>query len=200
MKKILALLLIFVLTGCGFKYQRNHSEYTEQEIVERAKAYFGYDFDFQNKYNQYSVDGKKLSVESIKTLLTRFKEKDYRKINFEKIDCGENDTEKKCGILLKIDTKLSIQTEQQKREIFEKNKKLYDDAYSSGVLVRDMDMCPECKLITIDYKPYHDREARTELNEIKIENIEYIAEYNKPLNPYFFGSMGKAGWIQIWTK
>ena len=33
---------------------------------------------------------------------------------------------------------------------FLKNKKLYDDAYSSGILVRDMDMCPECKLIIMD--------------------------------------------------
>ena len=200
MKKILFLLLIFVFTGCGFKYQRNHSEYTEQEIVERAKAYFGYDFDFQNKANEYIIDGKKSTISGVKYLLARFKEKDYRKIDFEKIDCEDNVEEKKCGILLNIDTKFSIQTEQQKREIFVKNKKLYDDAYSSGLLVRDMDMCPECKLITIDYKPYRGREARTELNEIKIENIDYIAEYKKPLNSYYFGSMGKGGWIQIWTK
>lgn len=200
MKKILALFLIFILGGCGFKYQRNHSEYTEQEIVERAKVYFGYDFDFQNKNNEYVFDEKIISVERVKNLLTRFKEKDYRKIGFEKIDCEENNIKKECGILLKIETKLSIQTEEQKRDIYEKNKKLYDDAYSSGILIRDIDMCPECKLITIDYKPYQGRQARTELNEIKIENIEYIAEYNKPLNPYYFGSMGKAGWIQIWTK
>tara|TARA_R110002012_G_C11407938_1_gene586635 strand:- start:116 stop:718 length:603 start_codon:yes stop_codon:yes gene_type:complete len=200
MKKILALFLIFILTGCGFKYQRNHSEYTVQEIVERAKIYFGYDFDFQNKDNQYFFDGKKITVDSIKHLLILFKEKDYRKIDFDKIDCEENDAEKKCGVLLKIDTKLSIQSEQQKREIFERNKKIYDDAYSSGVIVRDMDMCPECKLIIIDDKPYVRIEASTKLNKIKIENIEYIAEYNKPLNTYNFGSMGKAGWIKMWTK
>ena len=200
MKKVLPILLIFLFAGCGSKYQRNHSEYTEQEITERAKVYFGYDFDFRNTGNDYIVDGRKISYDEIKNVLASFKETDYRKINFDKIDCTPINNNQDCGTLLKIDTKLFVQTKQEKRLILEQIKKLYDEAYSSGVIIRDVDMCPKCKLVTINGKSYQAREARTELNKISTENIAYIAEYNKPLNPYFFGYSGKAGWIQIWTK
>ena len=63
MKKFLVLLLIFILAGCGFKYERNHSEYSQEEIEQRAKVYFNYEFDFQNIENEYYVDNKKLSIE-----------------------------------------------------------------------------------------------------------------------------------------
>ncbi|WP_299208048.1 hypothetical protein [uncultured Dokdonia sp.] len=198
MKKFLVLLLIFILAGCGFKYERNHSEYSQEEIEQRAKVYFNYEFDFQNIENEYYVDNKKLSIDSLKTTLQYFKKKDYKKIDFEKKDCEETETRKNCGITLKIHTKRTKQSEEEKRKILERTINNLNESVSK-ILIRP-DICNECRLVFINFKPYQNREAKKVLNQIQIENIEYIAEYDKPLNPYFFGSMGKAGWIQIWTK
>jgi hypothetical protein len=198
MKKVLPILLIFLFAGCGIKYQRNHSEYTEQEITDRAKVYFGYDFDFQNKGNEYIVDGRKISVDSLKIFLTHNKEKDYRKIYFEKKDCENKNTDMNCGIVLNIETKLTEQSESEKIKILERTKNNLNK-YVSKIVIRP-DICNECKLILVNYKPYQNREAKKIINEIQLSDIESIIEYKQPLNPVYFGSMAKAGWVQIWTK
>ena len=183
MKKIPVLLLILMILGCSYTYQRNNSEYTEQEIIDRAKIYFGYDFDFQNKGNKYFVDKEELSVDSVKNLLTH---------------CEGIDKNLNCGIILTIDTKQTKQIEKEKNKILEKTKSNLNKSISK-VLIRP-DICDKCKLVIIDYKPYHNREAQKILNKIRVQDIESIIEYEKPLNPNYFGTMSKAGWVQIWMK
>ena len=199
MKKISLLILIFALIGCGSKYQRNHSKYTEKEIKERAKVYFGYDFDFKNSLNNYIVDGKNLNVNEFKLILDKFKEREYRKIDFEKKACDNSSIVSNCGLILTIETDLSNQNESQKREILERTMQVYRSGISDTI-IRDQDICPECKLIFINNQPYKQRDALKILNEIDIDEIEYIVEFDKPMNPEYFGKIGQSGWVQIFTK
>ncbi|MAY52569.1 MAG: hypothetical protein CMC75_04815 [Flavobacteriaceae bacterium] len=201
MKKISVILLLTVLTGCGIKYQRNHSEYSIEEIQNRAKVYFGLDFNIDNSFNGYIVDGQEILADDFRSVLKNFKERDYRKIDFIKKDCKNPSLDLNCGLTVIIDTKNTIQSESEKKEILERNKQIFENGIPD-IIIPHQEICRDCKLIYIDYQPYEKREAQKVLNEIKLEQIEYIAEYNKSMNPEYFSrsGIGQAGWIQIWTK
>ena len=198
-KQILFILLPYLfLFSCAInKPKPIKSFYNSKEI----RDFTEWKFDFGNgelKYcDFYIVDGVPYQNEKIDSVLKRYNKTDFGIITIIKKPKDNTFWDNPCDLISILRTKQ--QSEKEKRQLLEKAMELYQTEIPN-IIIRDW-ICTKCPMLSVNNKiiwnPY---EMKRITKELKVSEIEFIAEIQQPLNPKTFGKYGKNGIVEITLK
>ena len=174
------------------------SVYTSTEIDNIANWRFQYDLKEEKLCEIYILDGVPYERSSIDSVLKRFDKRDIRMISFLKKPDENTWWDKKCDLIPLIQTTLIEQKRQYKKETLNRIIEQYSQYYKKIKISGRY--CDSCPAVFLNYKLLFDDEVVSILSKLKLDQIDFIADYQSPQNLALYGSKGKNGVIEIFMK
>lgn len=193
------LFTLLTLISCSSTKEHTiiNSSYTSTEIIKMAEWRFGYNLENLKLCNLYVVDGVPFNQENIDSVLAQIDQRSFRMVDF--LTPSEENTwhHRDCDLIPLIQTTITKQKPKYTIEKLETIKEIYRKRAKEIKIAGTS--CEYCPLVLIDYKYLNERDVLNELSKLRINDIDFIAHYNKSLNPEFYGSIGKNGVVEIFT-
>lgn len=199
--RFLSLLLLILLTlSCVSKKTllRPTSVYTSSEISKIAEWRFQYDLEKEKLCRFFILDGVPYDHSSIDSILKRFDKRDVRMISFLKKSSENMLWYNQCDLIPLIQTSLTKQKRQYKKRVLKRILAQYLE-FDKKVKIAGI-YCDSCPLVYINSKPIIDSKVVSELIQLRLNEIEFIADYQSPQNIGLYGSKGKNGVVEIFLK
>lgn len=196
---IIATIAIFVSCSTHKELRRPKSIYTSSDIIKMAAYRVNYDVKKKEICDLYILDGVPYDDKNIDSVLQNFDKQDIRMISFLEKTSENTWLNKNCDLIPTIHTTIIEQKREYKIEVLNRILEVYSK-YDKEIKIAGTS-CQYCPLVALDYKYlYNEDEVLLEISKLKIREIDYIAYYQTQHNPEFFGSLGKSGVVEIFTK
>ena len=193
------LFTLLTLISCSTTKEKMEikSFYTSTEIVKMAEWRFGYNLENLKLCNLYVVDGVPFNQKNIDSVLAHIDQRNFRLIDFFNTSKETTWHHGDCDLIPLIQTTNTKQQPSYTIDKLESIKEIYRKR-SKEVRIAGTS-CEYCPLIIVDHKYLNERDILDELSKLEISDIDFIADYQKSLNPEFYGSLGKNGVVEIFT-
>ena len=186
------------MIGCATKKRNQTNEpiisFTQADLRKIAEWKYGFDLEEQKLCDLFVVDGIPFDQTNIDSLLNQYDKTDFGLILMFELEENQTYINRNCDILTLMRTK--PQPNREKREILSEVKQIYNDRVSE-LIITDY-QCAECPLMSVNnqivWNPY---ERKRIVNELRVDQIQYIANISQPLNSDTFGSNGRNGIVEI---
>ena len=186
------------MIGCVTKKpvqtNRPFTNLTQADLQQIAELKYGFDLKEKKLCDLFIVDGIPFDQTNIDSLLSQYDKTDFGLILMFELEENQTYIHRNCDVLTLIRTK--PQPNKEKSKIFSEVREIYNDRVSE-LIITDY-QCADCLLMTVNDKivwnPY---ERKRIVNELRIDQIEYIANIRQPLNIETFGRYGKNGIVEI---
>ncbi|MEP0264625.1 hypothetical protein [Dokdonia sp.] len=201
-KLLILFLSLLILISCKTSnlLRKPKTTYSSAEILKMAEWRFDYDLENVKLCDLYILDGVPYEKKAIDSILAKYDKRDIRMISF--LEKPEENTwlNKNCDLIPQIQTRLIEQTREYKTEILNRIIKIYSK-YDKEIKIAGTS-CDYCPLIILNNKPFFASQSQvlSKIRELKINEIDYIADYKKSHNIEYFGSLSKNGVVEIFTK
>lgn len=195
------LIIIVTLASCVTQsiLREPIETYSQTEILALADWRFQIDVVNQKPCDFYIIDGVPYRENKLDSIMVSLYKRDVRMISF----LAKNDSltwwNIDCQYLPIIQTTLIEQEREYKKEVLNSILDIYKK-YDKEIKIAGT-VCDYCPLIVIDNRAlFNKKDVVPVISKLKLKNIDFIADYAVPHNPEYYGSMGKAGVIEIFTK
>lgn len=200
--KILNLFLILtLLISCSSNkgLRKPKSTYSSSEILKMAEWRFDYDLENQKLCELYILDGVPYEQKAIDSILMKYDKRDIRMISFLKKPTENTWWNRKCDLIPLIQTTLIKQKREYKIGILNRIIEIYS-RYDKETKIAGTS-CEYCPLVMLNGRTfYNEDEVIPQISKLKINEIDYIADYQMPHKVDYYGSLGKNGVIEIFMK
>jgi hypothetical protein len=200
--KLQTIFLTFILlVSCSTnrELRKPKSTYSSSEIIKMAEWRFDYDLENQKLCELYILDGVPYEQKNIDSVLMKYDKRDIRMISFLKKPTENIWWNRNCDLIPQIQTTLIEQKREYKIEVLNRIIEIYSK-YDKEFKPAGTS-CEYCPLVMINYKPfYNESEVIPQISKLKINEIDFIADYPTPHKVDYFGSFGKNGVIEIFMK
>jgi len=197
-------LLVGFLMSCSVQNieQKPESTYSTEDIIRMAEWRFNLDINAEKICDLFILDGVPFEKKRMDSLLLAYDRRDMRMITFLHTNDafrGLYGNSRPCDWIPMIQTNDNKQSNAYKREILNKVIDAYQ-RYEGEVKIAGTS-CSSCPMVVLDGRSFHnDNTVLETLRGLKIGSIEFVANYQLPHNPVYFGAMGKNGVVEIFSK
>lgn len=195
--RLFSCLLLIIILSCSTSKNTTTtiSNYCREQLLEEMILKFDLNLDTLNLCDFVMQAGEVHKIDAENLTNCEAPDMDLFIIDYIKLT-GELFPHKKCDLLIFLEPKL-LQTKQFKSKMLKSLKAEYESYKGTPNDYR----CQKCKTILINGQSDFPYSIRERLNNLKVKDIEYIKDYDKPMNAVLFGEKGKLnGVIEIRSR
>lgn len=200
-KLLITFLTLLLLASCATNrvLRKPKSTYSSSDILKMAEWRFDYDLENLKLCELYILDGVPYEQKAIDSVLMKYDKRDIRMISFLKKPTENTWWNRNCNLIPLIQTTLIEQKREYKKEVLNRIIEIYG-RYDKEIKIAGTS-CEYCPLVILNNKPFaNESEVVPQISKLKINEIDYIADYRTPHKVEYFGSLSKNGVIEIFLK